>query len=42
MRRRPNEQAWQHWQRACEMGEAYQRGYEQAVNDIMSKLKVTT
>jgi len=41
-RRRTGEKAWQHWQRACELGEAYQHGYERAVADIMSKLKVTT
>ena len=41
-RYRHNEKAWQHWQRACEVSEAYRRGYEQGVRDVISHLKVSS
>jgi len=39
---RYSEQAWQTWYRLYEAHREYQRGYEQAVRDIMSQLKVSS
>jgi hypothetical protein len=36
------ERPWQKYQRQLENAHCYQQGYEQAVRDVMSHLKVTT
>jgi hypothetical protein len=40
MRGRAIEKAWQRWYREYEQERVYNMGYRQAVNDIMSCLKV--